>query len=227
MTLYLGTDPSHYKAQGKLIHYPILKLIPREVPSYIFEEISKYTHCIFTSKNTVSLLKEAFAKKGLSMEILQTKQIIALGQVTAARLEEEGLRVVAIAQEETQEGVIDLLKQMVLDQAYIFLPHSALARDELENFLKESKVSYQVCDLYDTVAQTLGPLPNLNEVDEIVFTSPSCVRAFFDIFISVPNGKKLSCIGPITKKELTRIIDQKRREGILSLRACPRITSQS
>ncbi len=214
MILYLGTDPSHYKERKSLIHYPIIKLIPRDIPPDIFEEIPRYTHCIFTSKNTVSILKDAFVQKGLSFDLLQNKSIIALGQITAAQVRKEGLQVAAIAEEETQEGVMSLLQQMSLGQAYIFLPHSSLSRKNLENFLKENHIQHRVCDLYDTVVQKLEPVPNFDEIEEIVFTSPSTVRAFFDIFGIPPSGKKLSCIGSVTQEILNRMIDQKAKEEI-------------
>lgn len=213
MTLYLGTDPSHHKKK-LVIHYPIIKLIPRDIPDHILKDIPLYTHCIFTSKNTVSILKDAFAKKGLSLDLLKDKYILALGKITAARLAQEGLLASAIAQEETQEGVMALLSKIPLDQAYIFLPHSSLSRKNLENFLKDNSIQHQLCDLYDTVVQKLHPLPNFDEIDEIIFTSPSTVKAFFAIFEKLPSGKKLTCVGHITQQALNRMIDQKRKEEI-------------
>ena len=204
MILYLGTDPSHFAARGKVLHYPVIKLIPRDIPAHVFDDMSLYTHCIFTSKNTVSILKEK-----MPLEMLKDKIIIAIGDVTRAKLEEEGLVVSAVAKEETQEGVVEMLKSMSLDQAYIFLPHSALARDVLERFLVEHRVRHQICDLYDTVAQKLDPVPDLEMVETIVFTSPSTVRAFFEIFSFMPPEKKAVCIGPVTQE----VFDQKRREA--------------
>jgi uroporphyrinogen-III synthase len=56
--------------------------------------------------------------------------------------------------------------------------------------------------LYDTVTQKLEPKPDLNHVQEIVFTSPSTVLAFLEIFGALPKGKKLIAIGPITQQQL-------------------------
>jgi uroporphyrinogen-III synthase len=63
-----------------------------------------------------------------------------------------------------------------------------------------------VCDLYDTVPQKLEPIPDLNAIDEIVFTSPSTVRAFVEIFRHIPQDKTLTCLGPITQEELQKEI---------------------
>lgn len=154
---------------------------------------------IFTSKNAVAIFFQTVGKIGLS-----GKAIVAIGQSTASRLALEGCLPTHIAQEETQEGIITLLRPMDLKEAYILLPHSALARHTLENFFLERGIRHQMCDLYDTVAQKIEPVPDLNTIDEIVFTSPSTVRAFVEIFSHIPHNKKLTCLGPITKEELMR-----------------------
>lgn len=197
--LYLGTHPASYLADGLLIHYPVIKLIPRPIPPHILEDMPGYTHLIFTSKNAVAIFFQTVGKIGLS-----GKAIVAIGQSTASRLALEGCLPTHIAQEETQEGIITLLRPMDLKEAYILLPHSALARHTLENFFLERGIRHQMCDLYDTVAQKIEPVPDLNTIDEIVFTSPSTVRAFVEIFSHIPHNKKLTCLGPITKEELMR-----------------------
>lgn len=197
--LYLGTHPASYPAEGHLIHYPVIKLIPRPIPRHILEDMPEYTHLIFTSKNAVAIFFQAVGKVDLS-----GKAIIAIGQSTASRLILEGYQPGHIAQEETQEGVISLLRPMDLKDGYILLPHSALARHTLENFFLERGIRHQICDLYDTVTQKIKPIPDLDTIDEIVFTSPSTVRAFVEIFSRIPDNKKLTCLGPITKEELMR-----------------------
>ena len=82
------------------------------------------------------------------------------------------------------------------------MPRSSLSRPILVNFFQQRYILYQACDLYDTVAQALEPKPNLDEVEEIVFTSPSTVSAFLEIFGSLPKGKKLIAIGPVTEQVL-------------------------
>jgi uroporphyrinogen-III synthase len=57
-------------------------------------------------------------------------------------------------------------------------------------------------DLYETVAQRVEPVPDLRLFDEIVFTSPSTVDAFFEIFGHIPSGKKIVAIGPVTADRL-------------------------
>lgn len=181
--LYLGTHPP----SKDVIHYPIIKIVPKAIPQHLLDE--KYTHVIFTSKNAVDLCNIDLAGK----------TVIAIGRATAERL--KGC-VPLVPEEETQEGIVELLRPLDLDDAYFFLPRSSLARKTLDNFFRKREIRYQTCDLYDTVTQKLEPLPNLDEIDEIVFTSPSTVRAFVEIFSEIPKNKKLTCQGPITEEAL-------------------------
>jgi uroporphyrinogen-III synthase len=205
-TLYLGTSPAHFAFEGHLIHYPIIKIVPKKIEEvkHAYDLLDHYTHLIFTSKNTVRVFCEHLDLLGISKEKLSQKWIIAIGKVTEMHLSLRGLSVDLVAEEETQEGVIEALKKQDLKNAHIFMPRSSQARPNLLQFFEESSIRYQVCDLYDTEVQIPGPLPNLETVDQIVFTSPSTVHAFKKIFGKVPPGKKLIPIGAITEAAIVQ-----------------------
>ena len=82
------------------------------------------------------------------------------------------------------------------------MPRSSRSRPVIAQFFQEKEIRYQACDLYDTVTQALKPKPDLKLVDEIVFTSPSTVSAFLEIFGKLPKDKKLTAIGPVTQEML-------------------------
>lgn len=195
LVLYLGTDPTNYQHIPGLLHYPIIRTVPLEIPLHIRDDFESYTHILFTSKNTVSILLDQFKS-------LEGKQIIAIGKSTAAKLEEAGWKPHLIAEQESQEGVIELLKHHDLSNAYFFYPRSSLARKKLEHYLIKRDIRHQICDLYETVFQQPGPLPDLSFIQEIIFTSPSTVKAFLAAYGSIPQDKKLTCIGEITEAEL-------------------------
>ncbi len=190
--LYLGID---LPADLQALHYPVIRTVPLEIAPHLWDNFPNFTHVIFTSKNGVKI----FLQSGRS---LHQKQLLAIGQKTAAQLLQVGLRPLGIAETETQEGMIELLRTLDLKGAYILYPRSALARKPLENFLIEQQIRYQVWDLYTTVFQKPLPVPDLNLIDEIIFTSPSTVRAFIAAFGQIPPDKKLTCIGPVTEAEL-------------------------
>ena len=195
LVLYLGTDFTNYQHIPGLIHYPIIRVVPLEIPQHIRDDFSDYTHILFTSKNTVLIFLDQFKS-------LERKQIIAIGKSTGAKLEQAGWKPHFIAEQESQEGVIELLTHHDLSDAYLFYPRSSLARKKLEHYLIQREIHHQVCDLYETVFQQPGPLPDLSLIQEIIFTSPSNVKGFLAAYGSIPLDKKLTCIGEVTEAEL-------------------------
>jgi uroporphyrinogen-III synthase len=189
-TLYVGTDPSRYLDQADVIHLPLIQTNPLPISPEIKQEFDAYTHVILTSPNSVRILTAQMK--------LFSQQIIAIGKGTAAVLQSQGLSAAHIAHPESQEGVIDLLKKLPLENAYLFYPRSNRARPLLASYLQERGLRHRVCDLYETRFIKPSYVPPLDEIEEIIFTSPSTVHAFIELYGSIPNNKKLTCIGPVT-----------------------------
>ena len=126
------------------------------------------------------------------------KSILAIGQATAGALQAKGLNPL-MAPEATQEGIISLIANV---PGYFLLPHSALARPTLTDYMTQKKIPFYSLTLYNTLFQKLEPVPDLDLFDEIVFTSPSTVEGFLRIYGTLPKKKKLTAIGPITERAL-------------------------
>lgn len=205
-TLYLGLDPSNYQTNNQLIHFPIIQIVPKDFDAmeikHVIDDITDYTHLIFTSKNAVHVFFNALKYHGYGLEHFDHIKCFVIGQMTAKVLEGKGVKPYQVAQEETQEGVIALLKKEPLDDAYICLPCSSLARSQLVHFIMQRRLLHQLCYIYDTFPVENVELPDLNNVDEIVFTSPSTVDAFIKLYGALPKDKSLIPIGPITRERL-------------------------
>src|SRR5687767_14872937 len=127
--LYLGTDPSKYSYQHKLIHLPLIQTRSIPLSQEILDEFPQFTHVILTSPNAVRILVQQIP--------FQYPSILAIGRGTAATLLEQGLTPQRIANPESQEGMIQLLEEMPLKEAYLFYPRSTLARPLLASYLQE------------------------------------------------------------------------------------------
>ncbi len=199
-TLYLGLRAPN----AVVTHYPIIKIYPRspKIPgiTLAFEEMAYYTHIILTSQTAVKIFFDYLTHFNQNC----TQKIIAVGQKTTQAVEKRGYSVSHAAEEETAEGIVALLRRMELKDAYFFWPHSALSRAVLTDYFEENKIKFRSCILYDTKPYQSGPLPCLDDFDEIVFTSPSTVTAFRLFFGGFPKGKRLTSIGPITRKALNQ-----------------------
>jgi uroporphyrinogen-III synthase len=190
--LYLGLEMPAHLAE-KALHCPIISVVPRD-PTECLTLFPPCTHLVVTSKSSVRILQNL----GLD---LRSKVTIAVGQQTA------NLLPVAhhVAAEECAEGVVALLRGLDLREAQLFWPHAAKARSVISDYCREAGVRLSECILYDTVVRMPHPLPDLSIFEEIVFTSPSCVDAFIEIFGPLPREKRLTAIGPVTQMRLLAI----------------------
>ena len=183
-----------FESRAVYIHYPVIRT--EKLASFVLPvEWKLFTHVIFTSQEAVRYLDQP----------LHDKQVIAVGEATAKAARSRGA-VPLIASPSTQEGVIALLQTLDLSGAFLFFPHSVKAREGLIQFLRSYRC---VClPLYDTLFQQPEPVPDLDAIDEIVFTSPSTVEGFIRIFGVLPRNKKLTAIGPITQEVIDRSISK-------------------
>lgn len=207
--LYLGTDPKLFHEEGKdIYHCPLIEVKPRDINHFSInhqlEDFPSYTHLLLTSKHSVELLVEALMKVGFSLEILKEKTCIVIGESTSKTLESYGSFNTLKPSYATQEGMMDLLDTLDCEHGYFFYPRSSRARPALSYYLRVRKLRHQVCDLYDTHLKGKEFVPSLEAFDEVIFTSPSTVEAFFSNFCSLPSHLVLRAIGPITEASLRR-----------------------
>jgi uroporphyrinogen-III synthase len=205
-SLYLGTDPSHYVSDAKIIHFPIIEIIPRtladEALKKCIERIQEFTHIVVTSKNAVRVFFNLLRSVHKDLTFLNTVSFLCIGSVTAKYLALEGFCPSVVAKVQTQEGLVQQLDSLNWQDANVFFPRSSLSRNVLSAFLITKNIKHSICDLYDTITTSLAQNIDLNIVDEIVFTSPSTVKAFIEKFGPIPTNKKLVAIGPITRQTL-------------------------
>ncbi len=202
--LYLGTDPTHCRLVGDITHYPIIEVVPRVVEQVqsAYCHFADYTHLVFTSKHAVAIACDHMQQLGISLRELQDKHILAIGRITAQTLSSRGLCAHHVADPETQEGLIQLIDSLDCRNSYFFLPRSSLSRSALTDYLRKQQISYCACDSYDTITRRNDHLPKIDNFDLIVFTSPSTVRGFIEVFGSLPALDKVVAIGPVTHRAL-------------------------
>lgn len=199
--LYLGMELPKQPLDTIYTHYPVITTIPRDPQrpeiQEAFKEIPEYTHIIFTSKSGVRTFFNILSSTNETVNHVRT---IAVGEKTAEEAMKHGLNNVLIAENETAEGVTELLETIDSKNAYFFWPHSALSRNIITSFLKTKGIKYRDCALYDTITFQPKPPPKLEDFHAIFFTSPSTVKAFLAIYKQIPNDKEIKCIGSITKE---------------------------
>ncbi|GAB4235392.1 MAG: uroporphyrinogen-III synthase [Chlamydiales bacterium] len=206
-SLYLGLRLTpHLFPHTTLVHYPLIetKCRPKEDLEVkkgiqLIRQIS--THLIFTSRTTVFYLNQLIGDE------LSERHLICVGKGTAKALEEKGLHASLIAYPETAEGVVWAFKKNPPKNRDVYVwPHSSLARTVISDYFKERECSFYDFALYDTVPIKPSWRPNLEDYHEVIFTSPSTVDAFLQLFTNIPLKLKLTAIGPITKSHLNNML---------------------
>lgn len=204
--LYLGLElPEHLKSEH-VIHYPIIRVVPRPREDQqirrAFADFDLYTHIIFSSKAAAGIFFSYAADFGVGMGAIGKKHLIAVGQSTAGKIRLCGANAAYVASNETAEGIIEILEQMELSAAHFLWPRSSLSRPLLKDWMQARGIMCCDCVFYDTLKHTPLPLPDLTLCREIIFTSPSTVDAFMATFGGMPENVTPSCIGPITQQRL-------------------------
>ncbi len=185
--LYLGLRPPKNVEGGEVVHYPVIKIIPVPQPSVL----PQYSHVIFTSQSTVTLVIK-------SEPSLDGKFVISVGRATTKLLESYGVRVSETANPEQAEGVIDLLEELDLTGACVYWPHSSRSRPLIAEYLERMGVQYDAPIVYETHLCRPREDVYVDDFDEVVFTSPSTVDGFLELFGELTSAKKIRCIGAVT-----------------------------
>lgn len=196
--LYLGLDPSNLSHEG-LVHLPLIKVEPLEIPMCILENLASFSHLLFTSQQAVRFFFSNLEIQGIACPI---QQAIVVGPFTEKKAVEKGLRVQRPEKNFTAEGVVSLLQEFGFEKANILYPHSARSRPLIKEALHASQIPHESFPLYQTHFNAPTCDINLEEFDEVLLTSPSVVEAFFHFFPSVPKDVMLTPIGPITGAKL-------------------------
>ncbi len=196
-TLYLGLEPSKETADS-LFHFPVIEIFPIHSEICLAQNgLNKASHILFTSRTAVRLFFN-----NLQLPSLSDKIWIAVGKRTAQTLADYGITTVLTPKQETAEGVVALLETLDLSHAHLLWPHAAAARDVINSYLIDNSFSFAAYSIYTTSTRPYQFLPDLNQFEELHFTSPSTVQAFIDLFGGLPSNKRLTAIGPITQNAL-------------------------
>jgi uroporphyrinogen III methyltransferase/synthase len=202
---------------ANVVEFPTIKTVALDTYKkldYALERIdaalvrgfAHYEWIIFTSTNTVRFFLGRLLATNRQINVLLGSKIAAIGPGTAKKLEETGLRVDLVPQDNKAEGLIQAFSVLAVSGKRILLPRALHARDILPDELSQMGVIVDIAPCYQTVADETG-VANVKRaleqrVDVITFTSSSTVQNFLgllkDIDLSAAlKGVKLVYIGPI------------------------------
>lgn len=205
------------KQAGNPIKFDTIKIEPLTGRTEFLQALTKfneYDWIIFTSPNGVRIFFDYLQSLARDARVFASAKIAAIGTQTAAKLNEFGISPDFVPTVFTGE---ELAKQLIgltnLERKSVLLLRSQLASNELVELLRQAGAEVDNVPLYTTVTEK-GDCAWLTEeitkglIDWLTFTSPSCVRAFFEQIkhdVVKSGGVKVASIGPVTSEQLKNL----------------------
>lgn len=196
-TLYTGlTSPD-----ANYIHTPLIENVSVDDDTQLrraIADIDSYDYVLFTSRYA--------AKYVGALSVMHTR-IVSIGRATTKALHQIGVEEVDEVEEDNSYGVVSWFSSQ--SRGRVLIPRSNLALPIIPEGLRQ--LGFEV----DCVTAYINRMPehpkkvNLDEIDRIVFTSPSTIDNFIRIYGALPEKKELVTRGPITEQHLQTILKQR------------------
>lgn len=180
-TLFTGTDPDHFLAQGPLLTWPLIQLEALPLADrigHIAASLDEAAGAIFPSRFAVQSFMEALLAAADARK-LGGKKLLAVGPATAEELRRYGLRADAAA--DNLGGIRSLCERLTPDfkGVYLYPCSDAAPQPERGAALRPHGVALRPVVFYRNVRLPVRPLPRL-PFNRVLFTSTSTVQAYFE-----------------------------------------------
>jgi uroporphyrinogen-III synthase/AcrR family transcriptional regulator len=197
---------------ANVIIIPTLEIVPPADWNKFDSALShpeKIDFIIFTSVHSVEMFSKRCREIGASLNYNRTK-VVAVGSKTSSYCHKNNIYVSIVPEKFSAEGVIEALSKFNLKNKIVFIPRSAIGREELPKGLKDLGAIIKSVPVYNVSIPTKEKLQhsleilNSTNVDLFIFTSPSTFENFLQI-ADIKNPFQffakfdVAAIGPTTK----------------------------
>jgi len=200
---------------ANVIIVPTLEIVPPSDWSKFDSVVShpeRIDFIIFTSVHAVQMFSKRCQEIGAIINYNRIK-VVAVGNKTSSYCHKNNISVNIVPDKFSAEGVIELLSKYNLKNKVVFIPRSAIGREELPLGLKDLGAIIKSVPVYnvaipsgENVRASLQQLDS-TKVDLFIFTSPSTFENFLQI-ADVKNPFQyfsrfnVAAIGPTTKEAI-------------------------
>ena len=172
-----------------MITFPTLDIVPpnswNQFDDFIVNK-NKVDFIIFTSAHAVKMFSKRLEELNESINYATVK-VVAVGNKTSAVCEKYGIPINIIPKNFSSEGVIFELLKYKLNKKIIFIPRSAIGREELPVGLEELGAIIKSVPVYNVAVPSEEIIaPYIDKLkksrpDLYIFTSPSTFENFLQI----------------------------------------------
>jgi uroporphyrinogen III methyltransferase/synthase len=209
--LLTGTSRSDYPEAADIRHTPLIRvdrIADNSRLTAAIKRVSAFDWIIFTSRYGVRYFFEAFDELKADIRSLAGVQLASVGKTTTAELNRRMIYPDVEPETESAEGLVQRFRESGVTNRRMLIPRSDKGLQYLSEELK--KLGNQVLDLpvYRNTVREEAEKVNLAQFQKIVFSSPSGVDAFMQIYGEMPSGVQLIARGKTTETSLTAAISQ-------------------
>lgn len=208
-TLYTGTTPPPVLPPNqRYVHTSVIQVdffSDAHTRSRLIHTLKASPYIVFTSRYGVESFHQLL-KDSPSLSILPNKKVISVGPTTTQSLIRHGISPFFESPTESATGIVTFFAQQQSKQEQILLPRSVQGIPYLpEELIKQGYTVHDVA-VYGTSPNPLAQKVDLNLFNKIVFSSPSCVKAFVLLYGQLPTHCQLVARGESTYQELIKNI---------------------
>ena len=202
---------------GNPVEFEAIEIKPLTQTNKFLQTLSRlpdYDWIIFTSVNGVTIFFDCLRNLAKDARVFASAKIAAIGSQTANRLAEFDIRADFVPDVFTaKELATQLIRFTNLQGKKVLLLRSQLASNELIDLLQQAGARVDNVPIYTAVTAKsdcawLTEKISSGTIDWLTFTSPSCVRAFFEqILPDIVNSSdvKVASLGPVTSEQLKNL----------------------
>ena len=200
---------------AEVIVFPTLEIVPPNNWDKFDELIlssQKIDFIVFTSVHAVTMFIKRCYELNKQFDFKKTK-VVAVGNKTKSVCEENEIKVDIVPKKFSGEGVVEELSKSDLKDKLVFIPRSAIGREDLPKGLEELGAKIITAPVYnvslpskESVQKNIEQL-NSKKPDVFIFTSPSTFENFLLIMninnpVSYFKNYDVAAIGPTTKSAI-------------------------
>lgn len=197
---------------AEVIVFPTLEIVPPnswDLFDSVILSSQKIDFIIFTSAHAVTMFIKRCNELNKQFDFKNTK-VVAVGNKTKSVCEENEIKVDILPKKFSGEGVVDELSKYDLQNKLVFIPRSAIGREELPTGLENLGATIITAPVYnvslpstETIKSNIEKLNSIKP-DVFIFTSPSTFENFL-LIMNINNPASffknfnVAAIGPTTK----------------------------
>ncbi|MCR1934794.1 uroporphyrinogen-III C-methyltransferase [Clostridium tepidum] len=180
-----------------------IKNTEKNLKSYL-NRINEYDYIALTSVNAVKIFFNYLIKENIDIRNINAK-FAAIGPATSEAIKMRGIIPSIKSKHFVAESLFEEMKNHIKKRDKILIPRSKEARPFLVDALKKEGCIVDEVYIYETLCGQSSHTERFENVDTVLFTSPSTVRNMISIVgIDAIREKNIIAIGPITAKELSK-----------------------